>query len=64
MIYGYVQLEETQRLENGKLVLGCIATQYNRQGEIISRTKTDSVELFFPNKKMTAQEARSLGAKV
>lgn len=53
-IYGYIGLEETHRLENGEVVLGCITTKYRRNGEIISRTESGT---------MTTHEARGLGAR-
>jgi len=63
-IFGCIEIKETQRLENGEIILGCIATRYDRNGEVISRTEVDTMRAYLPCEPMTIDMARSFGAKV
>lgn len=44
--YGYVTLEQTQRVENGEIILGGICRHYDRNGKLISESQTDTVRLY------------------
>ena len=63
-LFGYISLEETHRLENGVLILGCISKEFNKDGILIGEKKTDTMCCYYPDKKMTTKEALILGAKI
>ena len=46
-IYGYVDLRQTMRAEAGKIIIGYVTTEYNRQGEIVDVRRGDTAKLWF-----------------
>ena len=58
--YGYVTIDSTQRYENGKIVLGFIHREFNRDGVLQSTKTGDTMSVGYDNKPMSLNEANRL----
>ena len=62
MIFGHCTLTETRRFENGRLVLGGLATHYDQDGRVVSVSQQDSVSIDWDNgSPLTADDLFRMG---
>ncbi len=65
LAFGWMHIETTKRKENGKIIMGYIATRYDRHGNVVSRKVGDTMTVFFADgNTITRQDALSMGVKI